>query len=680
MKGKLFNNKSEYLEAARTGRGTSDRVTKTDKEVIWIVYEKYNQELKTRGQVDFDDYAILALKKIQNDTNFIPPYTHIIIDEAQDLNKAQILTISSLVDTETNSLSIIADAAQRIFKSGFVWSEVGINVRGGRTIEFKKNYRNTVHIAKAALSLLSNEKDQSEFTTVETALAGGEKPKIAYYSDFDEQLNHLDNQLTILKNSSNLKSTVVLHRSTNGVKQIKAFLDANGFSTELVKSNLAVNYGSDSIKICTMSSVKGLEFNNVFILDLNENILPIKNWSLDNNIGFTIDKLKKIQLDFIKIENKYIYCDYDDLKAYEFDKGLLDKISLNKKIKLILEDTKTKYQFEVNKELDIIRVYEKNDDEFHISTERKLLYTCMTRARNKLYLFSSDKNNPSRYLKEIDSDLLDDISINSDTPTQNFKSWKESLSYEWLNILQAHIELSYQEDFFNSYFSDDWSCWGDMMDGDEDIFSEYMMTFGKRIYPNYDLITEENILKIKSLNLIRLNLTDIKPLSFLTNVTQIQAYSNKISNIKGLESLTKLKYLSLYDNMIKSDTQLLELSRIVGLSIYKNPIKSIDEILTHKSLVELIAIECNISTISPQKDCSLKFLDVAHNDISKIDLEYLKDLESLRIESNPLKSIINELKHTKKLNQLFLDDTAVTKEEKEKIRSNKIEVYEWFKG
>jgi superfamily I DNA/RNA helicase len=335
MKGKLFKTKLEYLEAARTGRGTSDRVTKTDKEVIWVVYEKYNQELKTRGQVDFDDYAILALRKIQNDTNFIPPYTHIIIDEAQDLNKAQILTISSLVDTETNSLSIIADAAQRIFKSGFVWSEVGINVRGGRTIEFKKNYRNTVHIAKAALSLLSNEKDQSEFTTVETALTGGEKPKIAYYSDFDEQLNHLDDQLTILKNSSNLKSTVVLHRSTSGVKQIKAFLDANGFSTELVKSNLAVNYGSDSIKICTMSSVKGLEFNNVIILDLNDDIIP-------------------------------------------YPPGFIEA-----------------------------------DDEFHISTERRLLYTCMTRARNKLYLFSSDKVNPSRYLKEINASLLEDISPKS---------------------------------------------------------------------------------------------------------------------------------------------------------------------------------------------------------------------------------------------------------------------------
>lgn len=345
IKGKIFESKSEYLEATRAGRGSSDRVTRIDKEVIWDVFEKYNQELRNRGEVDFDDYALLALKKIENDPSFIPPYTHIIIDEAQDLNKAQILTLSKLVDKETNSLSIIADAAQRIFKSGFVWSEVGINVRGGRTIEFKKNYRNTVHIARAALSLLNNEIDKSEFTKVETALKGGEKPKVAIFSNSQEQLNELRNQLNILENNDTIRNTVVLHRNTSGVNEIKRFLDNSGFSTELVRSSQPVDYASNSIKICTMSSIKGLEFNNVFVLDLNDDVIPYPP-------GFSDD-----------------------------------------------------------------------DDEYHVSTERRLLYTCMTRARNKLFLFSSDKETPSRYLKEIDSELLDDISpksTNKNGPTTDY--------------------------------------------------------------------------------------------------------------------------------------------------------------------------------------------------------------------------------------------------------------------
>lgn len=331
IKGKLFNSRTEYLEAKRIGRGISDRVTASDKETIWSIYTMYSEELKNRGKKDFDDYAIISLQKIENDSSWEPPFTHIIIDEAQDLNKAQILVISKLVSQETESISIIADAAQRIYKSGFTWSEVGLNVRGGRTIEFKKNYRNSVHIARAALSLLENEEDKSEFTVVETALSGGEKPTLSLLGSFEEQLAYLKDELQNLKNTGKINSTIVLHRTNDGVNRIQHYLNTNGFQTELVRSNLPVRYESDSIKISTMSSVKGLEFDNVFIMDLTDEIIP-------------------------------------------YPPGFIE-----------------------------------TDDEFHISTERRLLYTCMTRARNILFLIG-DKNNPSRYIAEIDANFLNKVS------------------------------------------------------------------------------------------------------------------------------------------------------------------------------------------------------------------------------------------------------------------------------
>lgn len=330
IKGKLFKTKNEYIESARRGRGTFDRVSRYQKDIIWDVFEQYNLKLERIGKIDFDDFAILALKKIENYPNFVPPYSHIIIDEAQDLNKAQMLTISKLVDKETNSLTIIADAAQRIYKSGFTWSEIGIEVRGGRTIAFKKNYRNTIEIAKAAKSLLINEKDNEDFTEIEFSLNSGDLPIIGYFSSFEDQMDYVISELKNLIKDNQMNGTVILHRNKNGVKLIKSYLDKNDFSSEIINTNLPINYESDSIKICTMSSIKGLEFDNVFIIDLNDNIIP--------------------------------------------------------------------YPQEFNEE----------DDEVHISTERRLLYTCMTRARNKLFLFSSAFRS-SRYLKEIDPDLIRDI-------------------------------------------------------------------------------------------------------------------------------------------------------------------------------------------------------------------------------------------------------------------------------
>lgn len=327
MKGKAFQSQEEYFEAKRTGRGTDDRVTKVDKEIIWNIYTDYNNQLKANDLVDFDDYALLCLRIINSNPKFTKPFTHIIVDEAQDLNKTQILVISQLVSEETKSISIIADAAQRIYKSGFTWSEVGLNVRGGRTIEFKKNYRNTVQIARAALSLLDKEDDKSDFTTVETARKGEEKPVVGYFQNWNEQCAYLLQELNKLKANDNINSTVILHRSR--LNRIESFLATNGYTSQILLNSEDIDFESDSIKICTLSSVKGLEFENVFIIDLNDDVIP-------------------------------------------YPPGFID-----------------------------------TDDTFHISTERRLLYTSMTRARERLYLLSS--GNPTRYLSEIDENLLDKI-------------------------------------------------------------------------------------------------------------------------------------------------------------------------------------------------------------------------------------------------------------------------------
>ena len=328
MKGKIFQTKDEYLEAKRTGRGTTDRVSKTDKETIWKIYSDYNSHLKANSLVDFDDYALLSLNIIQSKNNFQAPFTHIIIDEAQDLSKAQIIVISKIVSDETKSISIIADAAQRIYKSGFTWSEVGLNVRG-RTIEFKINYRNTIQIANAAISLLSKETDNEDFTEVKGARRGGTKPIVGYFNNWNEQTKYLIEQLNSLKSNNQINSTVVLHRSHSGIRNIKASLEANHFSVQELRNSEDIDFESDSIKLCTLSSIKGLEFDNVCIIDLNDDVIPYPSGFNDEN------------------------------------------------------------------------------DDFHISTERRLLYTAMTRAREKLYLLSSGK--PTRYLAEIDETLLERV-------------------------------------------------------------------------------------------------------------------------------------------------------------------------------------------------------------------------------------------------------------------------------
>ncbi|MCJ8278881.1 MAG: hypothetical protein MJK14_02760 [Rivularia sp. ALOHA_DT_140] len=56
------------------------------------------------------------------------------------------------------------------------------------------------------------------------------------------------------------------------------------------------------------------------------------------------------------------------------------------------------------------------------------------------------------------------------------------------------------------------------------------------------------------INLFANQINDVKPLSNLTNLTNLDIIQNNINNIEFLSSLTKLEYLSISDNPIENKT------------------------------------------------------------------------------------------------------------------------------
>ncbi|VGO14636.1 DNA helicase IV [Pontiella desulfatans] len=321
MKGKGLKVSSEYLEAQRVGRGATDRLTQHNRQVIWFMFYHYREELKRRSLIDFADFALLVADVISSSESFEAPYTHIVIDEAQDLTKMQISVIAKLVSSDTNSITIVADAAQKIYKSGFTWTEVGINVRGGRTIEFKKNYRNTREIAEAAYSVLQHDLRPDELTVAELPDRPGRLPELHLLGSTALQFSLL---AEILKGIDLTKiSTAILHRQRRGLAQYRDwardYLGLEGLIIQEANDWI----GDTGLYFCPMPSAKGLEFDTVILIDFNDCFFP-------------------------------------------HPPGFSDP-----------------------------------DDEEHLNTERRLLYTSMTRAKNELYFISSDAV-PSRFVSDID--------------------------------------------------------------------------------------------------------------------------------------------------------------------------------------------------------------------------------------------------------------------------------------
>ena len=325
MKGKLLYDKDAYIEERRAGRGKSDRVTRDDKALIWYVFEGYQQRLDRIKQVDFDDFAKLILDL--SETTDLSIYSHIVVDEAQDLSKAQLKAISSLVQPHTNSLTFIADSAQRIFKSGFTWKEVGLSLAGGRTVEFKKNYRNTRPIAALALSLLAHDRDSDEFTVSEMPARDGVLPTLNSYQSVEQEISAVGSAVNDYRRNKELGSVCVLHRTQLGVKGLINCLNSHDIPCQQINGEADIDFNDEKIKVCTMSSIKGLEFEAVFIVGLGRYTIPLP-------------------------------------------AGFVDE-----------------------------------DDELHVNTERRLLYTSMTRAQSVLRLSYSGE--PSPFLAELDRSLYE---------------------------------------------------------------------------------------------------------------------------------------------------------------------------------------------------------------------------------------------------------------------------------
>jgi len=179
-----------YIDLERTGRGTKPRVEKVLRRQILdkIVYPYL--DYKKNGKIyDWNDLALVASEKKFDNINIA------IIDEAQDFSANQLKAIMTQLAPESFT-TIVLDSAQRIYKRGFTWKEVGISDATYARLEF--NYRNTKQIAAFAQGLLENSKvsldEDSTAVNINQIKKTGPTPEIVQGS-FSKQIDHIFNYI-----------------------------------------------------------------------------------------------------------------------------------------------------------------------------------------------------------------------------------------------------------------------------------------------------------------------------------------------------------------------------------------------------------------------------------------------------------------------------------------------------
>ena len=257
-----------YLSCRRDGRGIAPRVERPlRKKIISEVILPYNKWKKSKGVKDWNDLAVdLATQKKT------PSYDIIIIDEAQDFSANQIRAVQNQLNTD-HSLTIVTDAVQRIYPKGFTsWAEVGLTCE---THRLEKNYRNTKQISCFARSILKGMKVDDDGTLPDFKRCSRDGPvPVVLKGGFSSQARFV---IKHIKDKINLKkqSVAFLHPMGGGwFGTLKEELNKARLDFVCITRKSDWPAGRENIALSTLHSAKGLEFDHVIILGLNQKITP----------------------------------------------------------------------------------------------------------------------------------------------------------------------------------------------------------------------------------------------------------------------------------------------------------------------------------------------------------------------------------------------------------------------
>ncbi|MCT2534762.1 AAA family ATPase [Aquibacillus koreensis] len=230
------------------------------------------------------------VEKLKNKEAILPQYDAILIDEGQDFEAEWFTLVSNLLNPETKSLLLVEDRAQEIYKRKRSYvQDTGLDFRG-RSKVLSINYRNTAQIVKFAWdfyqknSALKNkvvEKDfQGEIIAPKSTRRKGPDPAIIQASSFKHEIRQVSKIIHRLHKEKQVPydEMLILYRvknskSTNYIQTIQNKLADEGIPYYWLtqnrdsKNNFQKNDGK--LKISTIESSKGLDFQAVFIVNVD---------------------------------------------------------------------------------------------------------------------------------------------------------------------------------------------------------------------------------------------------------------------------------------------------------------------------------------------------------------------------------------------------------------------------
>jgi superfamily I DNA/RNA helicase/mRNA-degrading endonuclease RelE of RelBE toxin-antitoxin system len=263
-----------YRDVVRLGRKT--RLREDKRQALWAVFEA---TLKTLGSEGMLTEAVMfarlaaAVASARN-----PPYTHAVVDEAQDVSVQQLRFFAALGGAKPNALFFAGDLGQRIFQQPFSWTSLGVDVRG-RARTLRVNYRTSHQIRAQADRLLEAQiadvDGNEELRGDAISVFNGSPPILLTFADEAAEIAGVTDWIV-----ERLGEGVAPHelglfvRSDAQLGRARAAVEAAAVSFKVLDERIEGTSGFASVGM--MHLAKGLEFRAVAVMACDDEVLPLQ--------------------------------------------------------------------------------------------------------------------------------------------------------------------------------------------------------------------------------------------------------------------------------------------------------------------------------------------------------------------------------------------------------------------
>ncbi|OQD41880.1 hypothetical protein BUL40_13580 [Croceivirga radicis] len=215
-----------------------------------------------KSYMDFDGLLIKTIELLENNPKvrerYQNSYSHILVDEFQDVNNLQVKLLNLLTTKETQ-LFCVGDDWQSIY--GFRGSEISYIVNfkehfaNSELVTLNLNYRSTDPIVCASTEAIKKNEFQIH-KDIKAVKRGGQKINIFYEENEGQEISFIwETVEKHIQDGINPEDILVLYRRSAMASELKKTLDASGHK----------------IQFKTIHGAKGLEAKVVFILGLHSN-------------------------------------------------------------------------------------------------------------------------------------------------------------------------------------------------------------------------------------------------------------------------------------------------------------------------------------------------------------------------------------------------------------------------